>query len=65
MKKQQLIKRVQNLGWGNVLWGFDKQGEIINVNNYDEKTDTSNTYGEDMVCHSVKFEDLPQQLRRA
>ena len=64
MKKQQLIERIAKLGWGDVLFGYDKNGSLINVNDYNEETDTFNTYGEDMICHSVKFEELPQNLMR-
>ena len=63
MTKKQLIKKVKNLGFGEILYGF-KEGKVINVNEYDEENDTFNTYGEDMKCNSLTFEELPRQLWR-
>lgn len=65
MTKQQLIKRVCNLPWGDILYGYDQNGKLININDYDEETDTFNAYGEDCVCFQIKFENIPQKLFRA
>lgn len=62
--KEKLVKKIKNLEWGNILWGYDQNGNIININDYDEETDTFNTYGEDFKCRKVKFEELPTKLYR-
>lgn len=61
MTKKQLIKKVQRLGWGGIYYGF-KDGKLININSYNEEEDTFNTYGEDMKCKSLPFEELPTTL---
>lgn len=62
--KKETIKRINALSFGDILYGY-KNGKLINVNAYDEKSDTFNTYGDDCVCHATKFEELPQKLMRA
>lgn len=64
-KKTKLIERINNLKWGDILWGKDKDGNTINVNDYNEKDDTFGIYGDDGKYHYVHFEDLPQKLMRA
>lgn len=63
MTKKNLIEKLNKLPWGEVLYGYDKDGKIINVNEYNEETDTFNTYGEDFRCHQLKFKDLPSVLK--
>lgn len=65
MTKKELIKRVNNLPWGDILYGYDHNGKLVNINEYDEENDTFNAYGEDCKCYPIKFEDIPQQLFRA
>lgn len=65
MTKKQLIKRVNNLPFGDIFYGYDRNGKVININEYDEETDTFNAYGEDCKCYPIKFEDIPQNLCRA
>lgn len=61
MKKTQLIKGIKKLSFGGIYYGF-KDGKLININNYNEEDDTFTTYGEDMKCHSLPFEELPSTL---
>ena len=63
MTKKQLIQRINKLDWGGVYYGF-KDGKLININDYNEEDDTFTTYGEDMKCHSLPFEELPNTLWR-
>lgn len=63
--KEKLIKRIQKLGWGDILYGWDKNGNLININDYNEETDTFNAYGKDSKCFDIKFEDIPSRLYRA
>lgn len=64
MKKQQLIKRLNKLNFGDILYGYDQNGKLVNINGYDEETDTFNAYGEDLKCYQIKFENVPQKLFR-
>lgn len=72
MKKQQLIERIEKLGWGDVLFGYDKNGNLINVNDYNEENDTFGGYVDGytkdgkptLIYHYYKFEELPQNLMR-
>ena len=64
MTKKALIKRIAKLPFGDILYGY-KNGKLINVNNYDEETDTFNAYGEDCVCQALKYEELPTKLIKA
>ena len=65
MTKQELIKKVNNLRFGNILYGYDKDGKIVNINAYNEEDDTFNAYGEDCKCYKIKFENIPHTLFRA
>ena len=65
MKKEQLIKRLNKLNFGDILYGYDQNGKLVNINRYNEETDTFNAYGEDCKCYQIKFENVPQKLLRA
>lgn len=73
MEKQKLIERINKLGWGNILYGYDNNGKCININDYNEKDDTFGGYFESftkdgkptLIYQYFKFEELPQKLIRA
>jgi hypothetical protein len=65
MTKEKLIERISKLGWGDILWGYDKEGKLININYYDKKRDLFGGYGEEMRYTFYTFEELPLVLSRA
>ena len=60
--KQKLIQRINRLGFSDVLYGYDKEGKLININEYNIKKDLFYGYDEQMRTLSFKFEDLPKKL---
>lgn len=65
MKKNELIKKIKNLPFGEILYGYNEDGKIVNINDYNEEKDTFNAYGEDFKCYEIKFENIPQKLFRS
>jgi len=62
-RKEKTIERINKLGWGDVLWGYDKEGKLVNINSYDKKKDLFGGYGEEMKHITYTFEELPLVLR--
>lgn len=72
-RKEKIIERISKLGWGDILWGYDKEGKLININSYDKKKDLFGGYVDGytkdgkptLIYHYYTFEELPLVLSRA
>ena len=63
--KNGLIHKLRNLGWGDILYGYDKAGWLINVCDYDEERDIFNCYDHNCKPMELKFKDIPSVLFQA
>lgn len=61
MKKQQLIRKINKLDFGSIIYGY-KEGELINLNEYDEVKDVFRGYDKDCKLLELKYEEVPSIL---
>lgn len=64
LTKRQLIKKIEILPFGDILYGYTKERKLICINEYFEEDDLFNAYGKDGKPYGIKFEDIPQPLFR-
>lgn len=62
MKKADLIRKLKKLPFGDIIYGYNANGDVININGYDEDTDTFTTYDSNLKCTNLRFEELPTVL---
>lgn len=63
MTKEKLIRKIKKLAWGDILYGYDSKGNLININDYNEEQDVFTGYNADCKPLALKFEQLPSNLR--
>lgn len=62
-EKQKFIEKINNLEWGDIVYGYDKSGNLININEYDEEKDKFLGYDGNLKPVELSYEETANLQR--